>query len=271
MSLPLTGAGSSYSSSYSGGSLGPVLDGLILRVDGRDSYPGSGTTWFDMTANGNTLTIQNDYDVIYQESAYFNTGATGFFSRPSITGMTGGNHPYTVMVCVRRGGLPWTNAGFWSIGTASNNRLNAGYARGELEGRTQVSWWINELTADLTNVAEPWFVFSSTWDGTERNIYQNGSLAASDSPPPTLDITSTLLYLCNVNGFTGYKWQADISAALIYDRALTQSEISSNASFLLGRAPPGPTPPLPATTMVWSEGTDPLIYQHPEDVIIYGD
>ena len=38
-----------------------VTDGLVLSLDAADinSYPGSGTTWYDLSGNGNNATLQN--------------------------------------------------------------------------------------------------------------------------------------------------------------------------------------------------------------------
>ena len=38
-----------------------VTDGLVLNLDAakRDSYPGSGTTWYDLSGNGNNGTLTN--------------------------------------------------------------------------------------------------------------------------------------------------------------------------------------------------------------------
>ena len=38
-----------------------ITDGLVLNLDAakRDSYPGSGTTWYDISGNGNNGTLTN--------------------------------------------------------------------------------------------------------------------------------------------------------------------------------------------------------------------
>lgn len=271
MSLLCTGAGTSFSTSYTGGSLGPVKLDLAMYVDALDSgsYPGSGTTWYDLTENGNDLAIQNSMDVQWLQDSYFNTGESGYFSRGSLTGVNVGGDPYTYQICVRRSTGSWEDGGLWCLGYVANNKLNAGWTRVEAEGRVQNSWWSSTLTADFTDVLTAWFVVTATYDGSTRKIYQNGTLVSQDGPAPTLDIDSTDFKLCEISGFTGYKWNSDVSAFLIYNRALSPAEVASNSAFLLGRVPSGPTPPLPASTMVWDTGSDPLVYEHPVDIIIY--
>lgn len=55
-----------------------VTDGLILNLDAadRNSYPGTGTTWFDLSGNGNNATINTTYHV-YTAGLYFNISTDG--------------------------------------------------------------------------------------------------------------------------------------------------------------------------------------------------
>jgi hypothetical protein len=65
-----------------------VQSGLQLYLDAAvtASYPGSGTTWYDLTANHNDVVMQNSGDISYTSSGggYFSTGATGYFNINSI-------------------------------------------------------------------------------------------------------------------------------------------------------------------------------------------
>ena len=53
-----------------------VRDGLVLCLDAADrkSYPGTGTTWFDRSGNGNHGTSSNlsNFVINDQKSLYFN-------------------------------------------------------------------------------------------------------------------------------------------------------------------------------------------------------
>ena len=55
-----------------------VTRGLIMHLDASapDSYPGSGTTWFDLTGNGNNATINTTYHV-WTNSNYFDISTDG--------------------------------------------------------------------------------------------------------------------------------------------------------------------------------------------------
>lgn len=57
-----------------------VIDGLVLCLDAANqkSYPGSGTTWFDISGNGNNFTI-DDSGFTYNSSGYFSMANGGIF------------------------------------------------------------------------------------------------------------------------------------------------------------------------------------------------
>ena len=63
---------------YSGG--GVITDGLVLYVDASNpaSYSGTGTTWFDLSPNGNNGTLSGN--------ATYNSGNGGYISLQSNTG-----------------------------------------------------------------------------------------------------------------------------------------------------------------------------------------
>ena len=56
-----------------------TTDGLVGYWDAANprSYSGSGNTWYDLTPNGNNLTLTNS--PTFNSSGYFTTGTTGYF------------------------------------------------------------------------------------------------------------------------------------------------------------------------------------------------
>lgn len=59
-----------------------VADGLVLSLDAKDikSYPGSGTTWYDRSGNGNHATLVNAVDGTYEHTSdgYFTMTPLGY-------------------------------------------------------------------------------------------------------------------------------------------------------------------------------------------------
>lgn len=62
-----------------------ITDGLVLCLDAANpkSYPGSGTTWFDLSGNGNNFTIDAS-GFTYNSSGYFSMADGGIFKSGTI-------------------------------------------------------------------------------------------------------------------------------------------------------------------------------------------
>jgi hypothetical protein len=75
---------------------GPEIasDGLVLSLDAgnRKSYPGSGTTWTDLSGNGKNFTLFNSS---YYSYSSVNGGSIGFTRTLPPTGETGGYAEHT--------------------------------------------------------------------------------------------------------------------------------------------------------------------------------
>ena len=72
-----------------------VLDGLVLALDAASSrsYPGSGTTWYDLSGNGNTATMYGSVPFGTDITSCFNFAtATGSYSGTSSLGFTFGSN-----------------------------------------------------------------------------------------------------------------------------------------------------------------------------------
>ena len=97
--LTLTNTNNSGNLSFSN----PVL-ALYLDAGNAISYPGSGSNWYDLSGNGNNVTMQNSGDITYftADGGYFNTGATGYFTNTSsTTNIPTGGTPYSVSTWVQ--------------------------------------------------------------------------------------------------------------------------------------------------------------------------
>jgi hypothetical protein len=91
-------------------------------------------------------------------------------------------------------------------------------------------WWGNDASASFTPSSNTaWFNLVSTWDGSTRTIYQNATALSTTATSQTgLNVTSSYFTI-------GLTWpaqseylQGNIGQALIYNRALSQSEITNN-------------------------------------------
>lgn len=212
---------------------GIVTNGLVMHLDAGNasSYPGTGSTWTDLTANGNNLTATNS--PTWDSGGWFATGATGYFTRATGIAMPQGNDNYTLQAWVRMSS--WTaTGGIISIGgsgtTNRSNALRTGSAvGGGGVGRFLHYWWANDLEADNNNASlalNTWFMITANFDGTTRHILANTTQVASDTPGSGHNVTSNTI---NVGtGAVLEPLQGDIAIARVYNRALSASEISQN-------------------------------------------
>lgn len=235
------GPGWSIGAGWTIGSLPPVSTGLQLYLDADDaaSYSGSGTTWYDLSGNGNDVAMQNSGDITYTAAGggYFSTGATGYFNRVNGTNIPNGSTPYTVSAWVQ---FPtdWpggdTSHTIVQIGsTPTYDGLNTFVATNT--GYLAVGWFNNpgEPEPLISNSWTPstpgaaWMNVVSQWDGATRNIWYNGVLQATDSAGTELGNNADILIGLDFSGFGNYL-RGNIGQVLIYNRALTFGELLQN-------------------------------------------
>lgn len=205
----------------------PIINtGLQLYLDALDitSYPGTGTTWYDLTDNNNDVTMQNSGSITWNPAGYFATGSNGWFTTPSSTNIPTGNSNYTLSVWVQLGSS-WGSNGFISVGPfGSGNQANA-FRTGGTNAYYNY-WWGNDLYASSSlSPATQWFNAVAKFDGTTRSIWINGVQLSFDNPTGH-NVTTSAIQVAKTTG-TEYL-QGNIAQALIYNRALSDIEIVQN-------------------------------------------
>lgn len=228
-----------------------VTDGLVLHLDAanRKSYPGSGTTWYDLSGNGNNANKLGTTSLITWNS-------NGFFEHRPTSNTTGSywsiNHSAELS----------PNSGFWTvsgwmkvIGDQSYNgvgwfhKQGSGDERGiHLEpisgnfranganGWSQIDYNINNNSIWQSFT----FVFSQT-SGTygtntgNLKFYINGVKVVEDTSfTPKIDAGSPI-WLGRRNGHLRHYINADISNYFYHTKSLSDSEIKKNYNALKGR------------------------------------
>jgi len=209
-----------------------VTSGLQLYLDAANStsYPGSGTTWYDLSGNNNNVAMQNSGSISYTSTGggYFATGSNGYFLNASPTNIPTGNTSYTLSAWVQFGATWPTVGGIIGIGNGygTTNAVNAFRTTGT-NGLVNY-WWGNDLSGSSSlSPATQWFNAVATYDGTTRRIYVNSSQIASGATTGH-NVTNSQITI-------GLTWptqneylQGNIGQVLIYNRALSSTEIQQN-------------------------------------------
>ena len=227
---------------------------LHLDADDPNSYSGAGTTWYDLSGNGNDVDMVNSGSITWNNTGavYFSTGSNGWFSNPSGTDLPVGNSPYTFIAWIQLGST-WNSNGIMSIGPFGIGNQSNAFRAGSTNQLLNY-WWGNDLSVNISvSPTNGWFNAVAKYDGTTRSILVNGVLVGSDTPVGH-NVTTSALQIAktyNVEYLNG-----NIGEALIYDVALSDSDILQYYTDTYARyISPTPTPTTTPTNTITPTNT----------------
>jgi hypothetical protein len=207
-----------------------VTDGLVLHLDAGNpaSYPGSGTTWFDLSGNGNNGTLS---------TTYTHNSAEGFlkFSGSGVATVSSLLLSNVTWELFYRSNSTDTFSQFGRILDFGDTTISIGsYNTYQLRMWTDASGSRSTESA-LNGVGQDnkWHHLIYSYDGSTtafyfNSVYQNGyakSGALNGGSSANLTIG---------NG-DGNLFNGDIAVVRVYNKALTASEIQQNFNALRGR------------------------------------
>ena len=223
-----------------------VTDNLVLALDAANtkSYPGSGTTWTDLSGKGNNGTLTNGptFDNGNGGSIDFDgSNDTVTFSSNNINGLSSGTATqFSIMGWVK-----------WDVLTSSptawfeKQNSTAEYARLELSADSASGGRVWFVTSNTTNTVSggmisnylidtnKYYHMALVCDGTSKKGYINGveEYSATESFSNTYPSNS---YTLGIGG-AQRKFNGKVANVAIYNKPLTASEISQNFNALRGR------------------------------------
>jgi hypothetical protein len=236
---------------------GIVKDGLVLDLDAakRDSYPGSGTVWNDISGLQNNGTLVNGPIFDSGNGGYIRCDGTNDYiqviDNPSLDF---GSSSFTVEYWFRKlttttsfdniwgpnkwniGNAPGTNE--WSLGIGNGTTGNGNQYGFAVESGSVVYGIFETTTTQLS--LNTWYQLVGQRDGANFKTYLNGTL--------TMNITAsgftTSSIINNVNnrnlrinnsGTNGLYTNADNAICRIYNKALSAEEVTQNYNATKGR------------------------------------
>ena len=225
-----------------------ITSGLVLCLDAANtkSYPGSGTTWTDLSSNGNTGTLVNGvgYNSSNLGSLVFD-GVDDYINMGSNANFSFGTENFTIECWYRRNGSQQPRASFLCTGTESipgattNWQLGFGSSTIFPESLNTLVFSIGAQLGGLIlsdTIISPdlqWIYACVTRSETLVSLYKNGSLISSGTNSFNLS-DQTLRFGINRNS-TRYL-SGNISNIRLYKgKSLTVSEIQQNYNALKGR------------------------------------
>lgn len=205
-----------------------VRDGLVLYLDAvnQKSYPGSSTTWYDLSGNGNNGTLVN--------GPTFNSGNNGSIvfdgvdDECNIIGSLGVYANYTI--------------GFWALRNAENRMSISGRLNINFYWYGDNSWrYVHGGVGDEyyypKNVGIPlgqWGYYCVVYDGSNIKIYRQGIFQGQKATSGTAD-WSQGIKIGNWSYDRSHHWLGNISNIKFYNRALSDQEILQNYNATKGR------------------------------------
>jgi hypothetical protein len=221
--------------------IGVVTDGLVFYVDAANgnSYPGTGTTWSDLIgSNDGTLTNGPTYDSANAGSVVFDgTNDKVSFPNDSSFKPTGS----MTVLCWAKGNSGDTSVTMLGTIGPSGNRgwfmgCNNSIFRFSI---APTSTSLFDSIATKTDTTSAPFMLTGVFDaGNSISLYKNTTQINTNtsSVPSTQHASSNPLEIgSRGDSFSRAFWDGNIYCAMIYDRALSASEIEQNYNALKNR------------------------------------
>lgn len=217
---------------------GVVSSGLQLYLDAVN-YSGSGTTWSDASGNSKNFTWTSTPNFTSGAAPYFSTsgkGATGPASNSFSVSDTG---DYTLIVVMANNTeqyngaikffgngtntrgifthLPWVGGTiYWDQGGCCNGDTRTSVAAGTMTG---------------------WNMIVFRRSASSRDIIKSGTtLTSNTAAAASLQLNSTPAAINNSDEGAGINaWNAKLGAVMLYNRALTDAELTINLNIFKNR------------------------------------
>ena len=222
------------------GSSGPLItSGLVLNLDASNaaSYPGSGTTWTDLSSSSNSGTLTNGptYSSSNGGSIVFD-GSNDIVS--SFSTQISGTGSKTISSWIKlnttsRAGIAGTRSlAEWGWGFTANRS-----GVGTLDFYDTRGSSLSAAAGLGTNI---WYHVTVTYDDSRMvTLYVNGSqVAISSTPFAALNASSFTGVIGNEDEYTNpfyHPFRGSIAQVAIYNRALTAVEVLENYNALRPR------------------------------------
>ena len=214
-----------------------ITSGLVLNLDigNSTSYPGSGTTWYDLSGNGNNGTIVNSPTYTRSARVSYLSFGSGGTQRTSFT--------YQTPVQTATGTTTAFTWDIWAYPVANQD----GYVLMGYRGTTPLQFY--KLTTQKFEMypAEIFYLFAlnvwqnitAVFDGASRNnkltLYVNGvSVGLRNGSNPDYRPSAMPFYVGGDPTASEYA-TARINKVAVYNRALSAAEVLQNFNASRGR------------------------------------
>lgn len=218
-----------------------VTSGLTLHLDpgNASSYPGSGTTWFDLSGNDydGTLTNAPIYSSTTNGGIFTFNGTDEYVDMNGYAGLNTGEVTYQIWV---RDTAPTDGNNHQIIARTNTNagtfnilKRNTGLWGANLRLAADPGTQYNEDST--TSATTSWTNLAITYDGTDFRMYVNATQEATMTAAGAMDTSGTFVMNIARNTTNAAYFPGDIGVVLIYNRGISGTEVTQNYNALSSR------------------------------------
>lgn len=221
-----------------------VTDGIVLCLDAadRNSYPGSGSTWTDLSGNGNNGSLVNGvgYNSGNGGSLVFD-GSNDYVTLGTPALLNGVQVPLTICMWAKANSFGQYNTLWGVYSSITGGRLYSLFRvdSGTLRYFTSNSSGGYQFNGSFTPLANVWNFYVITVYGTLSSpsvtIYLNTTSQTFSYSTLTSSPNLSVNFRIGSNSVGSELWNGNISNAMWYNRTLSAQEIQQNYNALKGR------------------------------------
>jgi hypothetical protein len=209
-----------------------VSNGLVLHLDSGhgSSYPGSGSSWNDLSTTSSLYTTSSSptFEISSNSSFSFN-GSSNLYIATENSALN--TQTPSVEVWIKTNAL--SQNGFWFEKGQVNTQYSLFQEGTNIQWRQSIGGSITNLST-LTSAyinTSSWYQVVGTYESGSRKLYINGELVNSDIQTGSIGTnangTSIGVY-GGYNGSRGYYYNGNIAIVRVYNKVLSSQEVSQN-------------------------------------------
>ena len=209
-----------------------VTDGLVLCLDAGDkmSYPGAGTTWYDLSGRNNHGTLNNTPTFSQLNGGCFLFDGTNEYISITTSDIAFGNNGFTVDIFFQLLNNEKNNRSMLSsavVGGDNGFAIARDFAWVGNNGMTSPQWTQELVNGYFDN--DKWYYSSLIREGLSNlTWYSNDTLIGTGSTDSKTLNSDTLYIGQRYNNNLNYGMYGYISCVRVYNRALSAQEIRQN-------------------------------------------
>lgn len=233
-----------------------IQSGLVLNLDSTDknSYPGSGTTWYDVSGNNYNFTLNGSYSIITNNGQKC-ISFPGGYSDVTCAVRNGSISHDIGTACTLQityssiGGTPYNGCSrLFSVndGSSSNVDYSTFFTLASCDSFKHGLWYKSNPgglypTTNTVSANDSWFTVVYSWvAGLSAKIYMNGVLENSTgtvASPFNYAAVQRMTIAMN-SSLNIEHTNCNVAKVIMYNRQLTDTEVAQNYTYIKQRFRP---------------------------------